>query len=273
MKQGSNCHTGIAYTIPDLDGTVRITFHRVEDDSQIACVEAPISNGRTVEHKAAGWTTAIVAALGIATSLLLVASGNGRSQIAAHVATYALAFFSYMQAQALVGLTAVPMPPLPQAWTQNFQWSMGILRVKWMQRIFTWYIRATGGGPSNILVTATRISVNIQRRSLNLIKRALVKRSTSETNGILELRGVDRVAYKAKIETSNIFITGLTYFVLFMIFGCLVVVLFKYVADFLVKRKTIPEEKFLRFRTKWQKILKGVLYQMVTITIVLTTYR
>jgi hypothetical protein len=262
--------------MPDLDGVARITFESTETRATLACLEAPISNGKTVEHKAAGWTTAIVAGLGLVTSLLLVASGKGRTQAAAHVATYALAFFSYMQAQALVGLAAVPLPPLPQAWTQNFQWSMGLMRVKWMQRIFTWYIRATGGTHSTVLVTAQRVSVNIQKRSLDILertglvkkselaKRAIAKRSVSETNGILTLRGIDRVAYKAKIETSNTFITALVYFILFIIIGSLIVGIFKYVVDFLVKRGTIHQEKFLRFRTKWKRILKSILYQMVS---------
>ncbi|RPA87136.1 TRP-domain-containing protein [Ascobolus immersus RN42] len=267
----------IAYTMPDLDGVAQITFETKDTGEVLACLEAPISNGKTVEHKAAGWATAIVAGLGLVTSLLLVASGKGRTQSAAHVATYALAFFSYMQAQALVGLAAVPLPPLPQAWTQNFQWSMGLMRLGWMQRIITWWIRATGGRHSTVLVTTQRVSVNIQKRSLDvlekfglvkraeIVKRALQKRSVKEENGILTLRGIDRVGYKAKIETSNIFITALVYFILFFIFGTLVVIIFKYVTDWLVKRGTINQEKFLRFRTKWKRILKSILYQMCLI--------
>jgi len=74
----------------------------------VACVEANLSNGKTVDQKGVGWTTAVIAGLALVASA--VTSGLGHSNTAAHVAANALSLFGYFQAQAIVGLTAVPLP-------------------------------------------------------------------------------------------------------------------------------------------------------------------
>ena len=39
---------GIAYTVPDLDANVRIVIKTADTKEKIACVEASLSNGKTV---------------------------------------------------------------------------------------------------------------------------------------------------------------------------------------------------------------------------------
>lgn len=285
VESEANGFAGIAYEIPDLDGLVQVIVRDRVARKQVACVQAQLSNGRTVEHPAAGWVTAIVAIIGIGTAVILVSSGHGRSEAARHVATYALTFLGFLQAQAIIGLMSVPMPPLPQGWTQNFQWSMGIIELEWMQDIFTWYIKATGGKTSNILNDSLRSSVLIQRRSLSDIahmvgeqataisKRALdatahqlSKRSQIEGDGgILILRGFDRVAHKAGIERSNLFLTSLVFFLVFVGLVVLATIIFKYGADFAARKGWMPETKFMRFRMRWRHFLKGAFFQLYLI--------
>ncbi len=103
---------GIAYTFPDLDAKVRLLINMTSGDQagkSVACVEADISNGKTVDLIGVKWATAIVAGLALASSA--VVSGLGHSNAAAHVAASALSLFGYFQAQAMVGLTGVPLPP------------------------------------------------------------------------------------------------------------------------------------------------------------------
>jgi len=117
---------GIAYTVPDLDAKVQVFFNDTNGNS-VACVEAQLSNGKTVNQAGVAWTLAVISGLALVASA--ITSGLGHSNTAAHVAANALALFSYFQAQAFIGLCAVPLPPIVSAWTQNFQWTMGIINV------------------------------------------------------------------------------------------------------------------------------------------------
>jgi hypothetical protein len=273
---------GIAYNIPDLDATVRVFLNRTDTGQSVACVEADISNGKTVDLLGVKWATAIIAGLALAASA--VVSGLGHSNTAAHVASNALSLFGYFQAQAMVGLTGVRLPPIVQSWTQDFQWSMGIIRVGFMQDIFTWYQRATGGTPSTIFNSLTTVSVQVEKRSLevkeaavDLFKRAvavmpraatnmLAKRENIQTgSGSYIVFGIQRVAFRAHIETTNLFMTGLAFFCVFVIFTVIGVAAFKGFCELAVKRKWMKSDKFLEFRNGWFTVLKGILFRMTLI--------
>jgi hypothetical protein len=46
------------YTVPDLDATVKINFEsKAKPGVSVACVEAQLSNGQTVDQKGVSWAT------------------------------------------------------------------------------------------------------------------------------------------------------------------------------------------------------------------------
>lgn len=153
----------IAYTFPDIDAKVKV-FINYTNGEPVACVSAAVSNGKTVDLVAIKWATAVVAGLALASSALM--SGLGHQNAAAHVAANALALCGYFQSQAVVGLVATPLPPSVQAWTQDMQWSLGIIKVTFMQDIFTWYQRSTGGTAANIFDSLSSTSVSVQKRTI-----------------------------------------------------------------------------------------------------------
>ncbi|KAK0855108.1 putative flavin carrier protein 3 [Friedmanniomyces endolithicus] len=89
---------GIAYTVPDLDAKVKVYFNSTTTGQSAACVEASLSNGKTVDQKAVAWALAVISGLALVASA--ITSGLGHSNTAAHVAANALALFGYFQAQA-----------------------------------------------------------------------------------------------------------------------------------------------------------------------------
>lgn len=279
---------GIAFTVPDLDGVVRIYVKDRDTGAEIACMEADISNTKSVYHPAVGWTTAIIAGLGLIASG--VTSGLGHTNTAAHVAANAVSLFGLFQAQAIVGLTAVHMPPIVQSWTQNFAWSMGIIRVGFLQTLATWYQRATGGTPSTYLSTLSTYSVQVQKRglfmrsldylskrSVNLMNhaathsiRALSKRQQSDDDRpedhigeVKVVRGIERVGFRAKIEQTNIFMTGVIFFIFILMLVAVLVALAKVVLDVLAKRNAIKADRFSEFRAGWKVVIKGILFRLV----------
>ncbi|KAF2427379.1 DUF907 domain protein [Tothia fuscella] len=254
------------YYIPDLDGKVQVWINSTNGEP-LACVEAELSNGKTVNQKGVAWTVAIIAGSGLVISA--VVSGLGHSNTAAHVASAALSLFGYFQAQAFIGMTSVTTPPIVRAWTQNFQWSMGIIRVEFLQDMATWYQRATGGTPSRVLSSLATTSVQVQKRSLQVMN-YLAKRTNSATTNAENLKtvtvhGIERVGFLARIEITNIFFTGYTFFVIFVLFVTLGVILFKYICEGLVKAGKMKADKFTDFRNGWKLVLKGILFRVILI--------
>ncbi|KAL1903133.1 putative flavin carrier protein 3 [Sporothrix stenoceras] len=303
-SDASDIIPGIAYSFPDLDATVKVYFNMTSGDQagqSVACVEADISNGKTVNLLGVKWATAIVAGLALASSA--VVSGLGHSNAASHVAANALSLFSYFQGQAMLGLTGVKLPPAAASWTQDFQWSMGIIRVGFMQTIFTWYQRATGGTPSQLFNSLTAVSVQVEKRSLSLadaasqylphslsfmprhiamtprhivrqvttgihaVTNSIAKRSTLEVNssGSYVVYGIQRVAYVAGIESTNLVLTGLTFFIIFVVIVILGVAAFKGFCELAAKRHWIKSDTFLEFRNGWFTVLKGILFRVTLI--------
>lgn len=274
----------IAYGVPDLDANVKVFINTTANpDVSVACVEASLSNGQTVDQKGVGWTTAIIAGAALVASA--VTSGLGHSNTAAHVAANALSLFGYFQAQAIVGLTAIELPPIVQSWTQNFDWSMGIIEVDFMQSIATWYQKSTGGTPATLLNTLTTTSVQVLKKrsdnskvvkrtteaTIKLLNRAyelsqLTKRSTTTTqSGVYVVSGMKRVAFRAGIEATNLFLTGLSFFCIFIVFTILCVAAFKGFCELAVRARWIKSDKFQDFRNGWLTVLKGIMFRMVLI--------
>jgi Transient receptor potential (TRP) ion channel/ML-like domain len=256
----------VAYTVPDLDGKVRILIDSTSQNTAAACLETDLTNGKTVYQKAVGWTLAIVAGLALTSSA--VASGLGFSNTAAHVAANALSLFSFFQAQAMYGMTVVTMPPIVEAWTQNFQWSMGIIRVGFLQTLSTWYQRSSGGTPSTLLDSLSVQSINVQKRSSELTRGAshtLTARADATYPGNLTLKGILRVGFRAKIESSNIFMTGLIFLEAFFIIIILLIFVFKLYIAVAAKRGWIHSRTFQEFRSGWSNVVRGILLRLVSL--------
>lgn len=273
----------IAYTFPDIDAKVKV-FINMTDGSPVACVSAAVSNGKTIDLVGVKWASAVIAGLALASSALM--SGLGHQNAAAHVAANALSLCGYFQSQAVVGLVGIPLPPSVLAWTQDFQWSLGIIKVKFMQKIFTWYQRSTGGAAANLFDSLTTYSVQVTKRSValeqlpymgglyrravamsprtvmpagaaaqrisNIAKRAGNNKSPS---GDYVVTGIQRYAYLAGTETTNFFLTGLVWFCIFLVLSALAVVAFKYTIEGWVKAGWIKADSLSDFRRGWREYI------------------
>ncbi|KAI0479786.1 hypothetical protein F4859DRAFT_513287 [Xylaria cf. heliscus] len=273
---------GIAFTFPDLDATVRVVLNNTQTHESVACVEADVSNGKTVNLLAVKWVLAIIAGLVLCSSAVL--NGLGHSNAAAHIASGALSLFGFFQAQAIIGMMSVHLPPVVQSWTQDFQWTMGIINVEFLQDIFTWYQRATGGTPSTIFDSLTTVSVQVEKRALSVLPDAavgiyrrsasLIPRASSELmkrgnimtgSGSYIVYGIQRVAFKANVETTNLFLTGLVFYCLLVVFTIAGIAAFKGFCELAAKKKWMKSDTFLEFRNGWLTILKGILFRLTLI--------
>ncbi|KAJ1333814.1 Transient receptor potential (TRP) ion channel [Microdochium nivale] len=278
-KDAATLIPGIAFTFPDLDATVTVFVNLTSTGESVACLEAEISNGKTVNLVAVKWILAIIAGLVLCSSALL--NGLGYANAAAHIASGALSLFGFFQAQAMLGMSGIRLPPIVQSWTQDFQWSMGIINIDFMQNIFTWYQRATGGTPAQLFNSLATKSVQVQKRdvaamAVGLLRRSsammpkavtsMIKRANITTgSGSFLVYGIQRASFRAGIETTNLFMTGLTFFCLLVIFTSGGVAAFKGYCELAVKQKWMKPDTFLEFRNGWLTVLKGILFRLTLI--------
>ena len=151
-----------------------------------------------------------------------------------------------------------------------------------MQSIATWYQKSTGGTPATLLNSLTTTSVQVEKRSLStlgkrsvdatikLLTRAqeqIMKRSTSDDSisGEYVVKGIERVAFRAGIESTNLFLTGLIFFCVFIVFTIIFVAMFKGFCELAVKAQWMKSDKFQDFRNGWLTVLKGIMFRMVLI--------
>ncbi|KAG7692434.1 hypothetical protein KL949_005179 [Ogataea haglerorum] len=278
---------GIAYTIPDLDAYIKLVAYSANDTSKtspLACVRANLSNGKTVQTRYAGWPIAIISGFGLVVSSFV--SILGHSATAAHIASNAASLFIYFQNLAIMSMMGVALvPPIAASWAQNFMWSLGIIKAKFMQSIIFWYVQATGGSVTSILRSKSVISISVQKllKKVKLVKRISVESSDSMSDVLddsklyttneadvgsktLILRGVQRVAYLSGIEISNLFMTGVIFF-LFIGFVLLVLTsLFKGVCELMARTGLIKGSKLIGFRKNYRSVIKGCLYRLYNIT-------
>ncbi|KAJ5655557.1 hypothetical protein N7507_007507 [Penicillium longicatenatum] len=244
----------IAYTVPDLDAIVRLQLKTYTTHEAISCIETRVLNGTTVDQPAVAWIVAIITGLGLITTVVI--SILGHTVIATHLNFRTMLFLGFMQTQAIAGNAAVNFPPIVQAWTQTFQWTMGILHTTALQSIATWFQRATGGTPADLLTMTDNESVY------------LAKRSTTTTTGGTEqtVRGIERVGFRADIESSNIFMTGYLFFYFVAILIILSILFLRLVLPALARK--INNNKLAmaaNATSEWQTFMRGSLYRVVSL--------
>lgn len=293
---------GVAFTIPDLDARVRILMYNTLNNEPLACVETTVTNGKTVQTKYAAWPIAAIAGFGLLTSG--VVSVIGHSSTAAHIASNSMSLFVYFQSLAITAMLAVAkVPPIAAAWSQNFQWSVGVIRIGFVQKIANWYLQSTGGTPSAIL-SNRQVSVSVQKK----VKRGLAyvadmvspfvgpslkKRlsiaidpnsytqsdnldnslyTTNEKSALLGtkvliLRGIQRVSYLAHIEITDLFLTSMIFLIFFAFVVIVAMTFFKAIVEICIRAKIMREGKFGHYRQHWSSILKGALYRTLLVAL------
>ena len=258
---------GIAYQVPDIDAYMRLKIVNANDTSgtQVACIEAFFSNGKSVSQTGVKWATAIIAGIGLITSALLAAFGS--SIAASHIAANTMSLFLYFQSVVLVSMQHVDyLPPIASSWAENLAWSMGLIQTSFMQKIFRWYVQSTGGSP-DLYLTSTTESVLVQKKRkrdlIYLAARSIVKRSSANilygNSNVKIYRGIKRMGYRMGIEATSIVATGLTFFLFCGYALAICIICSKLFIELFVKCGLIKQNKFVKFRQSWKMVLKSAL--------------
>lgn len=261
-----NVIPGIAYHVPDIDAYARVRVYNKNTNEYLACIQAFFSNGKTVSQTGVKWASAVIAGLGLLLSASLSTFGN--STAASHISANTMSLFLYFQSVVVVAMEHVHrVPPIAEAWSENLAWSMGLIRITFMQRIFRWYVQSTGGTPA-LNLTSRKISVLTQRSLEYLRARDLYKRAKDVLYGnseVMIFRGIKRLAFDVNIENTDIVCTGFTFFVLcgYVLAGFIIVC--KYSLELCIRSGWVKSSRFIEFRLNWRQVLKGAMLRYIYI--------
>lgn len=82
----------------------------------------------------------------------------------------------------------------------------------------------------------------------------LLKRGNVQTSyGSYIVYGIQRVAFRAGIESTNLFLTGIVFFYIIMALTTLCVVAFKGGCELAARQKWMKGDTFLEFRNGWRE--------------------
>lgn len=269
---------GIAYTVPDIDAVVKVDVYDKLTNKRLSCLQCSFSNGKTVSQTGIKWATAVIAGLGLLIAAILSTFGN--SNAASHVSTNSVSLFLYFQSVVIVCMQSVErVPPIASAWSENLAWSMGLIRVTFMQKIFRWYVQSTGGSPTTYFLSTTQ-QILVQRAMSYLnnlhdfvfnegtispgIKRSLDYSLSSNAN-LIVLRGIKRIGYNSHIEPTSIVVTGFTFFVLMGFLLAIIIIFIKLATVLLIRFKKMNPNRLSHFRKSFPIILKGSLLRYIYI--------
>lgn len=268
---------GIAYTVPDIDAVVKMVVKDRSTGETLSCIQSSFSNGKTINQVGAKWATAVVAGLGLLIAAVLSTFGN--SNAASHVSANAVTLFLYFQSVVVVSFQHVErVPPIASAWAENLAWSMGLIRVQFMQDIFRWYVQATGGTPTTYFKGVTKqilvqrglrsvsaLSNSISQSPVGTVSKRALDFALNSNAYLVVLRGIKRIGYGSHIEPTSIVVTGFTFFVLCGLLLTVAVVFVRLVVQLLIRTKKINPNRMSHFRTSFHYILKGTLLRYLYI--------
>jgi hypothetical protein len=140
----------IAFSVPDISAQATIELKAVDTGSDVACVEAQVTNGKTTEIPAVSYVAAAVAgaAAVVGGFSALAGAAHGSSGAASSSPSFTETM-TWFQGMALNGMMSVNYPPVYRQFSKNFAFSTGLIPWTAMQTSIDNFRAATGGNLTN----------------------------------------------------------------------------------------------------------------------------
>lgn len=202
----------IAFSVPDLALQATLELKRLDDGSNVGCVVADLSNGKSVDSVAVTYIAAGVVGgaliISAATTLVSALSGVGNQPGEAmnNNSPGFTTIVGYFQSIATTGMVSVQYPALYQSFTERFAFSTGLISWDAMQQSIDSFRSKTGGN-----VTTSNVA-NLKNSTTSLINStsSIVSRATEQTPinpEITRALGIEKYVEEAGIVKENAFMT------------------------------------------------------------------
>lgn len=134
----------IAFKIPDLDGVATLQLQSKDNNTELACLTSVVKNGKTASVPEAKYVTAGIAAAALLLSGL-GALGSGAGASAAGTSPNFAEVMFWFQSIATDGMLSLSYPSVYRSFTDNFQWSTGLVSWDGMEKSIDSFREKTGG--------------------------------------------------------------------------------------------------------------------------------
>ncbi|KIV83289.1 hypothetical protein PV11_05327 [Exophiala sideris] len=273
----------IAYSLPDLDGTAQLTLKN-KGGQTVACVQAGVTNGKTVSLPAVSYVAAVIAAGAAAVSLL------GAAAAGAHPgsSTSSPGFFEVMwwfQGLAMNGMHSVNYPTIYRSFAKNFAFSTGIINWAGLQNSIDTFRQHTGGNLTDdnyeylrntTLVfsdgTTVKTSTSIAKRALSLFVRDVTtsvnstSSSSTSTTGTTStshlVQGIEAYVEQLTVPQANTFMTVLLIFAILLAIIVVGILLFKVILEAWSLFGKFPKS-LTTFRKEYWRVLAQTITSLI----------
>ncbi|KAJ5585369.1 uncharacterized protein N7459_005169 [Penicillium hispanicum] len=260
----------IAFSIPDLDGQVKMVLKSKDSDENIACVESHLSNGHTADVKAVAWVSAGIAGAALALSGLsaLGAAGHPGSTSSSPGFGDVMGWFHSM---ATNGMMSVSYPAVYQSFTKNFAWSTGLVSWNGLQTSIDNFRQATGGNltdNSYAYLTSVSDTSSSSKRSLDLVGRAVTILPRSDSNSsstdLTSVSGLKNLAEELMVPSANIFMNVLLIFAIVVAAIVVGILLFKVILETWALYGKFPK-RLVNFRKDYWGIMARTITNLILV--------
>jgi hypothetical protein len=141
----------IAFKIPDLDGVATLQLKSKDNNEELACLTSVVQNGKTASVAAAKYATAGIAAAALLLSGMGALGAGGGATAASASPNFGDVMF-WFQNIAMDGMLSLSYPSVYRSFTDNFQWSTGLLTWDGMQSSIDSFRASTGGNTTTMSI-------------------------------------------------------------------------------------------------------------------------
>lgn len=134
----------IAYSVPDLDGLVKLTVKSQDGTQDLACIQSSVGNGHTFQMPAITYAAAGVAAAALGLSAVTALASGGGPGVTTPSPTFG-EVIGWFQSMAATGMLSVQYPKVYQSFSTNFAFSTGLVPWGQMQTAIDNFRAKTGG--------------------------------------------------------------------------------------------------------------------------------
>ncbi|KAG9239080.1 hypothetical protein BJ875DRAFT_262771 [Amylocarpus encephaloides] len=243
----------IAFSIPDIALTATLEIRQLDGGKVVGCVEADLSNGRTVNSKSlsyvAGGIVAVSIILSAATSLFTHSHDSHGSTGCSPNFTEMIGWF---QTMASSGMLSVNYAPLYREFTERFAFSTGLISWHGMQTSIDNFRTHSGGNTTSLNTSLLKNSTLGARDIISTV-------SNSTANGTLSSNlqsnfGLQKYISQTGIVPQNAFMTVLLIACLVILCISLSILLFRALLELWALCGTFPKS-LLGFRKRYLGVI------------------
>ncbi|KAH6608608.1 transient receptor potential ion channel [Trichoderma cornu-damae] len=125
---------GIAFDVPDISAQATLKLNTLDGSSVVACIQAQVTNGKTINVPAVSYVAAGIAGVSLVASGMSAAgaamSGGGAAGPSTGAASLSPSFTEvagWFQGMAMNGMLSVNYPPIYRNFAKNFAFSVGLI--------------------------------------------------------------------------------------------------------------------------------------------------